>query len=408
MTRRYARSLSSKRAVDHAPLGTPANTTILSSIRVNGKSAYTTYTGGTTAERFRSYLENVLLPTLDENSVIVMDNMKSHHAKIVTEFLDEHKVTYLYLPPYSPDLNPIEMLWSKLKSVLRKLKVRTANKLPQAIAEAFLAISQQDCRAWFRAWKDGENETRESFLNGKQVIIRMNRSDNINRTTSIAAIEMAKTAVLSNGKRYMDDTVSRASDYLVARKLVAHINNGQSLGYFDEVFFRPLYDENEEFRKYFDQLIATDKNGMYVSVFLNEIRKMSETLFPEPTNENAQRDTIGFLRFLYDLCNKNGSANFRYTGTYIKVDVAFTGDSYILFSQGYEFYVKKCYEALCDKIHTVYIFALGMKMHDAIGVEELFHQQHPSFAETKRTEYIHTFANHQKKYGICIEFQKTI
>lgn len=150
MTRRYARSLSSKRAVDHAPLGTPANTTILSSIRINGESAYTTYVGGTTAERFRSYLENVLLPTLDENAVIVMDNMKSHHAKIVTKFLDERNITYLYLPPYSPDLNPIEKLWSKLKSVLRKLKVRTVSKLPQAIAEAFHTISQQDCRAWFR------------------------------------------------------------------------------------------------------------------------------------------------------------------------------------------------------------------------------------------------------------------
>lgn len=131
-------------------MGTPANTTILSSICVNGKSAYTTYVGGTTAERFRSYLENVLLPTLDENSVIVMDNMKSHHAKLVTEFLDEQKITYLYLPPYSPDLNPIEKLWSKLKSVLRKLKVRTVTKLPQAIVEAFHTISQQDCRAWFR------------------------------------------------------------------------------------------------------------------------------------------------------------------------------------------------------------------------------------------------------------------
>lgn len=257
-------------------------------------------------------------------------------------------------------------------------------------------------------WKDGDNETRESFLSGKQVIIRMNRSDNINRTTSIAAIEMAKTAVLTNGKRYMDDAVSKASDYLVARKLVAHINNGQSLGYFDEVFFRPLYDENGEFRKYFDQLIAADKNGMYVSVFLNEIRKMAEILFPEPTNVNAQRDTIEFLKFLYDLCNKNGNANFRYTGTYIKVDVAFTGDSYVLFRKGYEFYVKKCYEALCEKIHTVYIFALGMKMNDAIGVEELFHQQHPDFAETKRTEYIHTFSDQRKKYGICIEFQKII
>jgi len=140
MTRRYGRSLSNERTVDNAPLNTPTTTTILSSIRVNGEMAYTTYTGGTTAERFRDYLETVLLPTLDENSVIVMDNMRSHHAKEVTSFLDARGVQYLYLPPYSPDLNPIEKLWSKLKSILRKLKVRTLEELPTAVAAAFHSI----------------------------------------------------------------------------------------------------------------------------------------------------------------------------------------------------------------------------------------------------------------------------
>lgn len=257
-------------------------------------------------------------------------------------------------------------------------------------------------------WKDGDNESRESFLNGKQIIIRMNRSDNINKTTSIAAIEMAKTGVLANGKRYMDAGVSRASDYLVARKLIANINNGQSLGYFDEVYFRPLYEADEDFKKYFDQLIIADRNGMYVAVFLNEIRKMADMLFPEPTNEPAQADTIGFLKFLHERCTHSGSRSFRYVGNYIKVDVAFTGDSRVLYNKGYDFYVKKCYEAFCDKIETVYIFALGMKTQDAMGVEELFHEKHPDYAETKRTPYIHTFEDQRKKHGICIEFQKLV
>ena len=136
MTRLYGRALSNERAVDNTPLNTPTTTTILSSIRMNGEMAYTTYTGGTTAERFRDYLENVLLPTLDEHAVIIMDNMKSHHARIVKALLDERKIAYLYLPPYSPDLNPIEKLWSKLKSILRKLKVRAFEKLPLAVAQA--------------------------------------------------------------------------------------------------------------------------------------------------------------------------------------------------------------------------------------------------------------------------------
>ena len=149
MTRLYGRALSNERAVDNTPLNTPTTTTILSSIRMNGEMAYTTYTGGTTAERFRDYLENVLLPTLDEHAVIIMDNMKSHHARIVKAFHDERKIAYLYLPPYSPDLNPIEKLWSKLKSILRKLKVRAFEKLPLAVAQAFRSISAEDCRNWF-------------------------------------------------------------------------------------------------------------------------------------------------------------------------------------------------------------------------------------------------------------------
>jgi len=149
MIRRYAYSLSYKRAVDNAPINIPKTTTILSSIRINGDMAYTTYVGGTTAEQFRSYLEKVLLPTLNKESVIIMDNMKSHHAKIVTTFLNEQKVSYVYLPPYSPDLNPIEKLWSKVKAILRKMKVRTLDKLPTAVATAFQSVCVEDCKGWF-------------------------------------------------------------------------------------------------------------------------------------------------------------------------------------------------------------------------------------------------------------------
>lgn len=298
-------------------------------------------------------------------------------------------------------------IWSK-----KAQKNSISNRLSGSIKSATKKMSDSE-RALFPAavkieWVDEENETRESFLNGKQVIIRMNRSNDLNKTTSIAAIEMAKTGVLSNGKRYMHNDVSRASDFLFARKLVSYINNGQSLGYFDEAFFRPLYESDMMFKKYFDQLVEADHNGMYTAVFLNEIRKMANMLFPEPADAKAQDDTIALLKFLYDLCTKADTASFRFVGNYIKIDVAFTGHSYVLFKQGYEFYVKKCYTALCEKINTVYIFALGLKMQDALGVEELFHEEHPDFAETKRTEFIHTFSDQRRKRGICIEFCKIV
>ena len=117
MTRHYARARKEKRAIDSTPVNTPTNTTILSSVRITGETAYTIYQGGTTAERFAEYLSSTLLPTLSETDIIVMDNMRSHHAKIVKELLDRAGVRYLYLPPYSPDLNPIEKMWSNSRPI---------------------------------------------------------------------------------------------------------------------------------------------------------------------------------------------------------------------------------------------------------------------------------------------------
>ena len=141
MTRHYARARKEKRAIDSTPVNTPTNTTILSSVRITGETAYTIYQGGTTAERFAEYLSSTLLPTLSETDIIVMDNMRSHHAKIVKELLDRAGVRYLYLPPYSPDLNPIEKMWSKLKANLRKQKIRIAAQLPEAISGHFLLFA---------------------------------------------------------------------------------------------------------------------------------------------------------------------------------------------------------------------------------------------------------------------------
>ena len=135
MTRRYARAVGGNRSVDSAPLNKPKNTTILSSVRLNGETAYTIYQGG----------------TMEPDSVVGMDNMRSHHTKAVKSLLEQAQVHYAYLPPYSPDLNPIEKMWSKLKAFLRKKKVRLAQDLPGAVRQAFDTITPQDCAGWFRS-----------------------------------------------------------------------------------------------------------------------------------------------------------------------------------------------------------------------------------------------------------------
>lgn len=151
MTRRYAYSIGGSRAVDSAPLAKPKSTTILSSIQLDGTLRYTTFSGGTTVEKFEKYLENDLLPHLNSDSVLIMDNMRSHHAKAVKALLDQAKARYIYLPPYSPDLNPIEKLWSKVKALLRKFKARSVDELPEAIRKAFGSVTISDCIGWFRS-----------------------------------------------------------------------------------------------------------------------------------------------------------------------------------------------------------------------------------------------------------------
>lgn len=149
MTRIYGRSIGKARVVDHAPLNTPKTTTVLSSIRTDGSHVTETYLGGTTGERFTAYLKDKLIPTLKPGDVVVMDNLRSHHVADVKTIFDQAGIRFLYLPPYSPDLNPIEKMWSKLKAILRKWKLRSADLLPTAVYKALDLVSVPDCLHWF-------------------------------------------------------------------------------------------------------------------------------------------------------------------------------------------------------------------------------------------------------------------
>ena len=149
MTRHYGRAVKKNRVNDSAPLNTPVTTTVLSSIRLNGETVHITYPGGTTGNQFVEYLNNYLIPCLHQGDIVVMDNMRSHHVEDVSKCLEAAGMSLLYLPPYSPDLNPIEEMWSKLKAILRHSKIRVASQLSAAVDTAFQAIRNSDCRGWF-------------------------------------------------------------------------------------------------------------------------------------------------------------------------------------------------------------------------------------------------------------------
>ena len=150
MTRRYGRGKGGRRVVDHTPLNTPQSTTILSSVRLDGEMAFTTFQGGTTGDKFLTYLKDILIPALRPGDIVVMDNLRTHHIQAVGELLHGAGAEVLYLPPYSPELNPMEKLWSKVKAILRKLRIRSLDALDDAIRFALNCVSADDCAGWFR------------------------------------------------------------------------------------------------------------------------------------------------------------------------------------------------------------------------------------------------------------------
>lgn len=150
MTRLYARAEGGARAIDSVPLNTPTSTTLLSSIRTDGDCVYTTFSGANNGEKFKEYLNNHLIKSLKTGDVVVMDNSKAHKVDGVKTLIESVGAVVLYLPPYSPDLNPIEQMWSKIKSFLRKVKARSVDSLLHYIPLAFESVSISDIFGWFK------------------------------------------------------------------------------------------------------------------------------------------------------------------------------------------------------------------------------------------------------------------
>lgn len=150
MTKRYGRAQRGRRIAEATPEGNWKILTILGAMSVRGMIATMTVEAATDAEIFLAYLDHVLCPQLQPGQVIVMDNLSSHKVAGVRERIEGAGASLLYLPPYSPDLNPIEKAWAKLKQQLRAAKARTATALEQTIAELLPTIRPQDAAAWFR------------------------------------------------------------------------------------------------------------------------------------------------------------------------------------------------------------------------------------------------------------------
>lgn len=123
---------------------------MLSSIRLNGKSESIHFDGGVTKEIFKEYIENVLLPTLKPGDIIIMDNLRAHNADFNLRKFKRRKVEIKRLPPYSPDMNPIEMMWSTIKSKLGRTSPQNGLAMWREISWAHLAVTPEMAHGWFK------------------------------------------------------------------------------------------------------------------------------------------------------------------------------------------------------------------------------------------------------------------
>ena len=132
------------------PRGRGKNTTVLSSMSVEGMGASLAVEGATTARVFETYIEKVLVPSLEPGKIVVMDNLGAHRPKGIGELIEQQGCELLYLPAYSPDYNnPIEEAFSKIKNLLRKAAARSKEALLEAIGAALSAITAGDARGFF-------------------------------------------------------------------------------------------------------------------------------------------------------------------------------------------------------------------------------------------------------------------
>jgi len=150
LSRLYAWSKRGTRAYSHAPVNRGPNVTLIAAISLEGLLAPMQVEAATDGDVFLAYLDQVLCPVLRAGQLVLMDNLPAHKVSGVRERIESVGAELLYLPRYSPEYNPVEELWSKLKALLRSAAARTVEVLDAAITAAFASITVEDIRGWFR------------------------------------------------------------------------------------------------------------------------------------------------------------------------------------------------------------------------------------------------------------------
>jgi transposase len=149
MTRLYGRAPAGQRLVEAVPHAHWKMTTLIAAVRTDGLIAPLAFEGATDEPAFLAYVERVLVPGLRPGDIVVLDNLKPHKARRVARRIRQAGAGVWYLPPYSPDFNPIEKIWAKVKAWLRRAKARSTAEVWDALGPALDAVTADDCRNSF-------------------------------------------------------------------------------------------------------------------------------------------------------------------------------------------------------------------------------------------------------------------
>jgi len=149
LTRLYGRAAPGERVGEATPGTSGPHYTVVATLGLKGIQAPLVFEGALTTLTFETYVEDVLAPTLRRGEILLMDHLSAHKGDQAQATIEARGVQVIYLPPYSPDLNPIEKCWAKVKTALRAAKARTWDDLVDALRDALLSVSRNDVLAWF-------------------------------------------------------------------------------------------------------------------------------------------------------------------------------------------------------------------------------------------------------------------
>ena len=136
--------------VESVPRNYDAHTSVISTLSLAGPEAVWTIEGAVDTDAFNVYVERVLRPTIRRGDILVLDNLRAHHASRIEEEAAQRGASVIWLAPYSPDFSPIELMWSKIKACMRAAKARTREELERALVAALELVTGADCLGWFK------------------------------------------------------------------------------------------------------------------------------------------------------------------------------------------------------------------------------------------------------------------